>query len=83
MRTVSLKISFLMAFTPIPDVVCRETGSLRMRNGLYEVAKEPLRVSRTGSLAGWKRLFENAERALSDNGVRTGCLRSVRNAIAG
>lgn len=72
-----------MAFTPVPDVVCRETGSLRLRNGLYEVAKEPLRVSRTGSLAGWKRLFENVERALSDNGVRTGCLRSVRNAIAG
>ena len=61
MRTVSLKISFLMAFTPVPDVMFRETGSL----------------------AGWKRLFENAERALSDNGVRTGRLRSVRNAIAG
>lgn len=72
-----------MAFTPVPDVVCRETGSLMLRNGLYEVAKEPLRVSRTGSLAGWKRLFENAERAFSDNGVRTGRLRSVRNTIAG
>lgn len=42
MRTVSLKISFLMAFTPVPDVMFRETGSLRLRNGLYEVAKEPL-----------------------------------------
>lgn len=42
MRTVSLKISFLMAFTPVPDVVCCDTGSLRLRNGLYEVAKEPL-----------------------------------------
>lgn len=83
MRTVSLKISFLMAFTPVPDVVCCDMGSLGLRNGLYEVAKEPLRVSRTGSLAGWKRLFENAERALSDNGVRIGSLRNVRNAIAG
>lgn len=42
MRTVSLKIPFLMAFTPVPDVVCCDAGSLRLRNGLYEVAKEPL-----------------------------------------
>lgn len=42
MRTVSLKISFLMAFTPVPDVVCREMGSLMLRNGLYEVAEKPL-----------------------------------------